>query len=516
MKKNLALVLIFLFAANIAFSQTAESPVPQMDQSVKNLANDVHAKLIEKKAEKIVIGQFTYNDGITSFSTYWINQLIAELTNMPRRNYAVYSGSAAEAEWTLTGEIVQVADVVRIYSRLVRLLDRSIETSFYSSFQRNEHFNEMISQSSSGGGSSSSSSNIRDSREPDSWDFPVTYVIGSSASVPSMNRALTEDDEDFFLLVPERDGRLTVETTGNTDTVMELHNYDDGEEIADNDDGGQNTNAKITVNVRAGVRYLAVVRGYSSSITGAYGFRAYLTVREGASSWDNPISFDIGENENMSAVNRNLQEGDEDFFVLTPERNGRITIETTGRIDSYLELYDAESKEILDENDDIDRNNKNARIRYNVSAGKRYIVKVRGYDSSVRGNYSLRVFFSSQGTQAPDGYETDDEPSQAKEITAGTPQTRTFHSGDDIDWIRFQITAAGMYNISARGEKNNQLDTFIELYDSNLNSIAQDDDSGDSVSSRISINLNAGVYYLKVWCLDEEPDQGYIVNITKP
>jgi len=527
MKKYFFPALFFFFTVNIISAQNtpqlpaqnADNLVMQMDQAVKNLAGEVHAKLTEKKAEKILIGQFTYNEGVTSFSSYWINQLIAELTNMPRRSYAVFSRTAADADWILSGEIVQVADIVRMYSRLVRVTDRSIDSSFYSSFQRNEYFNEMISQrsSNSSGGSASSSSGTGDSREPDSWESPVVYTIGTSASTQVMNRALTDDDEDFFLLVPDRDGRLTIETTGSIDTVMDLFNYDNNEELASNDDGGQNANAKITINVRAGTRYLAVVRGYSSSTTGSYGFRAFLTVREGASSWENPVSYELkNEGDNVTTVNRNLQEGDEDYFILTPEKNGRIIIETTGRTDVYMELYNAENKEILDENDDIDRSNKNARIRYNVNAENRYIVKVRGYDSSVRGNYGFRAFYSLQGVQAPDEYETDDEPSQAKMITPGTPQIRTFHTADDVDWIRFQITTAGMYVITAAGEKNNQLDTFIELYDSNLNSIAQDDDSGDSVSSRISINLNAGQYYLKVWCLDEDPDQGYKVNITVP
>jgi hypothetical protein len=57
------------------------------------------------------------------------------------------------------------------------------------------------------------------------------------------------------------------------------------------------------------------------------------------------------------------------------------------------------------------------------------------------------------------------------------------------------------------------LDTYIELFDSNLNSIAEDDDGGDSVSARLTVNLNAGAYYVKVWCLDEEPEQGYMLSI---
>jgi hypothetical protein len=512
MKKFFALVPVFFLAIVTAFSQNTESPVPQMDEAVRTLARDIHAKLVEKRAGKITVGQFTYLDGIPPFSSYWVNQLIGELTNTRGRNYSILSSGASDAEWTLVGEIVQVADIIRVYSRLIHISDRSIEASFYSSFQRNEHINDMISVSSSSSGGSSAAGG-RDSREPDSWENPVTYTIGSNSSTPVMNRTITEGDEDFFLLVPDRDGRLTAETTGSIDTYMYLYNYENDDELASNDDGGQSNNARIVFSVSAGTRYLAVVRGYSSSTTGAYGFRAYITVREGASSWNNPSSYEIGIGEdNVATVNRSLQEGDEEYFLLLPGRDGRLVIETTGRTDTYLELFNAENRELLEENDDGGQNY-NARIRYNVQAGSRYIAKVSGYGSS-SGSFGFRAFFPGQGTPSPDEYEPDDEPSQAKPIEAGTPQQRTFHSGNDVDWVSFNVTRAGRYTINAAGVNSNRLDTYIELYDSNMNSIAQDDDGGDSLSSRLSVNLQSGTYYLKVWCLDDEPDQGYTLSVS--
>jgi len=510
MKKLWVFIPLFFFTIYTAFSQNIESPVPQMDEAVKALARDIHAKLVEKRAEKITIGQFTYQDGMPPFSSYWVNQLIGELANISGRSYVVLSGAAADADWTVVGEIVQAADIVRIYTRLIRTSDRAIEGSFSSSFQRNEHINDMISYTAASGGSPPGG---RDTREPDSWDSPVSYTIGSSASVTVMNRAVSEDDEDFFLLVPERDGRLTVETTGGIDTYMYLYNYDNGDELADNDDGGQGSNARIVQNVRAGTRYLAVVKGYSSSAVGAYGFRAYIIVREGASSWENPHSYEIGLGENNAAVvNRTIQAGDEEYFLLLPDRDGRLVAETTGRIDTYMELYEAESRDLLDENDD-GGGSYNARIRYDVNAGSRYIVMVRGYSGSVSGSFGFRAYFPGQSMLDADEYEADDEPSQAKAIEIGSSQERTFHSENDVDWVRFNVTEAGRYLIQVKGVRSNRLDTYIELFDGSLNSIAEDDDGGDSLSSRLSMHLNTGLYYIKIWCLDEEPEQAYTLSV---
>jgi len=522
MKKFLVLIFVLFFVFNTTFAQTSgqpdltDSPVLRFDEAVKNLAVSLHAKLAEKRAEKITINQFTFRDNVPPFSSYLVNQLIGELTNTRGRNYTIYSGNSLEADWIITGEIVQVADIIRIYTTLVKVSDRTrtIEASFITSFLRDEHIMDMISPGS--GGTSSSSAVGRDSYEPDSWENPVHFTIGSSSNTPVMNRTIHAGDEDFFLLIPDRDGRLTMETTGNIDTFMEFYNYDTEEELASDDDSGQDMNARINYNVRSGTRYLAVVRGYSSSTVGAYSFRAYLTVREGMSSWNNPISYEIGIDENnVVTMNRTLQEGDEIYFLLVPQKSGRIIIETTGRIDTYMELYDADDEdELLDENDDGGQNY-NARIRYAVEAGSRYMVKVRGYSQSVTGNFGFRVYFMNSLLLPPDEYEPNDEPSQATPIEIGASQEHTFHTKDDVDWFRFQVTQAGKYNIHTRGIKTNRLDTYIELYDSNLNLIAEDDDGGNALSSLISMNLNRGTYYVKVWCLDEEPDQGYTITINR-
>ncbi|MDR0321243.1 MAG: PPC domain-containing protein [Treponema sp.] len=514
MKKIFVFISIYFLAASLVFSQNAESPVPQMDESVRTLARGIHAKLVEKRAEKFIVGQFVLQGGSSTFTSYWVNQLILEISTIQGRNYTVLSPGSSDADWTITGEILVVADIVRVYSRLVRTSDRSIETSFFSDFQRNEHINLIIA--SGGGGQGGGSGSGSDPYEPDSWESPVTYTIGTSQqNAVAMNRAITEGDEDFFLLVPDRDGRLTVETTGSIDTYMYLYELESGDALGENDDGGQGTNARINHSVTAGTQYLAVVRGYSNSTSGPYAFRAYIVVREGASSWANPISYEIGSGDSITTVNRRIDAGDEDYFLLVPDRDGRITIETTGRIDTYMELYNANDRDdLLDEDDDSGQSN-NALIRYTVRAGNRYIVVVRGYSERVSGSFGFKASYSSAGSLSGDEFEPNDEPSNAGAIEIGTTYQLTFHSGDDVDWFVFNVTRAGRYIINARGANSNRLDTYIELYDSNLNLIAEDDDGGDSLSSRLSQNLTAGRYYIKVWCLDEEPSQGYTLSVTQ-
>jgi hypothetical protein len=85
--------------------------------------------------------------------------------------------------------------------------------------------------------------------------------------------------------------------------------------------------------------------------------------------------------------------------------------------------------------------------------------------------------------------------------------------GGDVDWVKFRISRSGRYTIRTRGLNSTRLDTYIELYDSEHNSIDDDDDGGEDLDSRLSVQLQAGLYYLKVECLNDEPEQPYTIRI---
>jgi len=404
MKKKLIFIPIFIFAMTFVHAQGAiqsqelsgVNSAIQMDSAVKILAGNLNRKLIDEKAKKISIGQFAYRGNVVPLGLYWINQLTGEFANAPNRTYIVLSAGPADADWTVTGEFIDAPNnTIRIYTRLIRLDNRSVEASFYLDFERNEQITALLS---GGGGSQGgrSSSVAMDSLEPDSFDNPAAYEIGADENAPVVNRTLHNGDEDFFLMLPANDGQLVMETTGGVDTYMEFYNAETRERLAQNDDGGSNENARIRYNVQAGKRYIAKVRGYEGE-TGEYGFRAYI------------------------------------------------------------------------------------------------IVQIR---------------------LTPDEYEPNNDSSSAKQIEIGTPQQHNFHTSNDVDWVKFQITRAGRYTIRARGVNSNRLDTYIELFDSNMNSIDEDDDGGDNMDSRLSLRLENGLYYLKVECLSENPDQPYTISIT--
>jgi hypothetical protein len=529
MKKYLLVISIFIFAVVFIHAQglgerqgieyrdsnpaaPAPASVSQLDMSVKTLAEGLNKKLGEVKAEKIAVGQFAYRGNIVPLGNYWTSQLTGELANMPNKSYVVLSGGLAGADYTISGEIIDTdSTAIRLYARLIRADNRAIEASFNFDFQKNPQVIGLLIAESGQSGRSSSSSVAPDALEPDDFDAPVPYEIGADPNVQVVNRTLHSGDEDFFLLIPADDGQLLMETTGNTDTYMEFYNAETRERLAQNDDGGSGSNARIRYRVQAGTRYIAKVRGYSSN-TGSYGFRASLAVRTSTSTFDNPVPYEIGSDESAAIVNRFLDRDDEEYFLLVPANDGQLIAETTGSTDTYMEFYNAQTRERLAQNDDGGRGG-NARIRHDVQAGTRYIAKVRGCDSSDSGAYGFHAWIQVQVRITPDEYEPDNNPDSAKLIEIGKPQQHTFHNSNDVDWVKFQITRPGRYVIRTRGANSNRLDTYIDLFDSELNPIDEDDDGGYSVDSRLSLDLESGLYYLRVECLDGNPDQPYNISI---
>ncbi|MDR1278829.1 MAG: hypothetical protein LBK02_08765, partial [Treponema sp.] len=261
---------------SLSYGQNTANPVVQLDEAVKSLAADISKKLPAGENQKLAVNLWTYYDSAPAFSSYWAAQLTEELTNIPGRSFVLLTGGAAD--WTLSGEIVETANVIRVYTRLIRSSDHAIMASLHSDFEPGDYLAEMLSGGGSSSSSRSGSSVPRDSYETDNFENPLAVNIAEGSGGPVINRTIhTENDADFFLLTPDRDGRLVMETTGDDmDTIMNLYDAASQRELASDDDSGSGSNARIRHRVRSGERYIAKVRGYGSA-TGRYGFHAWIS-----------------------------------------------------------------------------------------------------------------------------------------------------------------------------------------------------------------------------------------------
>ncbi|MDR1106793.1 MAG: peptidase, partial [Treponema sp.] len=101
-------------------------------------------------------------------------------------------------------------------------------------------------------------------------------------------------------------------------------------------------------------------------------------------SMDNPVEISEG-----TWISRTLHSDDEDWFLFAPASGGRYTAETSGGIDTCMELYGAENSSKIEEDDD-GGDDYNALITFSAANGTSYLIKIRGYDGDT-GQYRLRV-----------------------------------------------------------------------------------------------------------------------------
>ncbi len=99
-------------------------------------------------------------------------------------------------------------------------------------------------------------------------------VVGA----PALQRGIGQAGEvDRYRFVAPSAGTYTLETTGPTDVVMTLFGPNDpNAQVTEDDDSGQDRNARIQSNLSAGT-YFVRVRHFRPTSTGNYGISVTTT-----------------------------------------------------------------------------------------------------------------------------------------------------------------------------------------------------------------------------------------------
>ena len=177
-------------------------------------------------------------------------------------------------------------------------------------------------------------------------------------------------------------------------------------------------------------------------------------------------------------VSGTLNAGSEIWYSVRAASNGFLIIETTGDTDTYLEAYDAQRNLIM-ENDDGGEGT-NARIEMFAAAGRTYLFKLRGFGGHTTGPY--RIWASAEPIPA------------ATELRLGTERQVNLSAGAR-HWYSVRTTAAGYVVVETSG---NEIDTFMQAFDSQYNLLTEDDDSGSGTNARIELLVQPNQTYFFV------------------
>ena len=210
--------------------------------------------------------------------------------------------------------------------------------------------------------------------------------LGAASSTP---RSLEYGgDSDYFRVEVTQAGTLTVETTGNTDTVGQLRGAD-GQRLSEDDDGGSGLNFRLVRQVTAGTYYIRV-SGFENA-TGPY----TLVVRfAGTGTPGEDHAGTLGQASSValnSSTSGVLEDGgDIDSFRVEVTQAGTLTVETTGSTDTVGQLLGADGQRLSE--DDDGGSGLNFRLARQVAAGT-YYIRVSGFGDA-SGAYVLSVRFT--------------------------------------------------------------------------------------------------------------------------
>lgn len=144
-------------------------------------------------------------------------------------------------------------------------------------------------------------------------------------------------------------------------------------------------------------------------------------------------------------------DGDNDWVSFTLRANDQLRLHTTGTCDTYLYLYGSNGTTILAEDDDGGEG-QNASIVFAARESGTYFGRVRLFGGGTCNSYELSGSATPVVAYAPDQFEPDDSPSQAKSLPLdGSPQVRSFHVPGDEDWVSFALNANDRVELSTVG-----------------------------------------------------------------
>jgi hypothetical protein len=328
---------------------------------------------------------------------------------------------------------------------------------------------------------------------------------------------MPQGDEDWFRIglgELESMGMLSIYTRGATDTYIEVYGPDDQYALIAENDDSDDQNARVSISVETDQTFWVKVRGYDVSTTGAYVITAVMeTYGEDISEPNNRMEEATPlEPDGEFHPGLILPSGDEDWYSIdVPRMRGErilLSAETAGGMDTILELY--EDDRVLITEDDDSGDGSNARISMMLERPGRYFLRVKHFDDSGTGPYSVSATVE---TVSLDEFEPDDSMEDSGSIDVdGEEQRHTFIPAGDVDWIRFALPSSKTVVIETGGNT----DTIMVLIDSEGNVVAEDDDSGNDNNARIQRYLPIGVYYIQIRQYQEEARTGaeYILRIT--
>ena len=252
--------------------------------------------------------------------------------------------------------------------------------------------------------------------------------VGTARSAEIAGAVEQAGDADYFRVEVPGAGRLTVETTGTTDTGGVLQGAT-GQTLTEDDDGGTGSNFRVERQVQAGTYYVAVTGGENEQGIGLYTLSVRFTPVGGGTTVGDvvppsgsgpppagstpPDGGEPGDGEagqpaplrlNTETTGRLEQAGEVDYFRVEVEEAGTLTVEATGAA-APVTYFGAGDEPLLHQSaaqSASGRSREEPRgAAWPVTAGTYHVAVVGGAARIQTGAYTVAVRFTAASEVGP-------------------------------------------------------------------------------------------------------------------
>ncbi len=196
---------------------------------------------------------------------------------------------------------------------------------------------------------------------------------------------------DVYTFSGERGQQVAITMTSQQVDAYLILFGPDGGEIAQNDDSGRHTNARIVVMLPKSGTYTLLANSYESNESGSYTLQA---VADGntSSSTSEETGVILQRRGRLDSQDSQLSDGSfYEAFSFSGRRGQQVQILLESPdFDAYLILID-ENGENIAENDDFRRGNTNSALNVTLPYTGSYRILVNTYERGERGRYQLTV-----------------------------------------------------------------------------------------------------------------------------
>lgn len=284
----------------------------------------------------------------------------------------------------------------------------------------------------------------------------------------------------------------------NFDTYLIVRDALTWEPIAENDNiSDTNKNSSLIFEVKEGVEYEVFASSINSRNLGDY----KLTAEVSAIATE---TVKIGNSGDISLTDKYWNPARKDAYRedrkldltgVADEQVVKISMESSA-FDPYLQLIDAQTGEVLAENDNAATRSEAAEILFTRENGVEYIVRFTSNSAEATGSFSYSVSSAVQKLGNSESNELTSTPTNSL-IAEGQTISGIVNSDDDVDTYNLDttgITAGSKVKINLSSE---DFDTRLTIKDSSSNEVLfeNDDISEDNYNSQSEFTIEDGASY---------------------